>query len=135
MGLFVGKRRMLFVEMTPAAGPLRLGRGHPVPKAPLRWPPWGSENDVDAAVPSGHTLGMKAAISIPDDVFEQGERLARRLHTSRSQLYARALADFVIQHDDEKITTAMNEVLEEVGAEPDDFTRRAAQQALRRVEW
>jgi len=78
---------------------------------------------------------MKAAVSIPDDVFEQGERLARRLHTSRSQLYARALADFVVQHEDDKITSSMNTVLEEVGAEPDEFTRRAARQTLRRAEW
>jgi predicted transcriptional regulator len=78
---------------------------------------------------------MKAAVSIPDDVFEQGERLARRLHTSRSQLYARALADFVAQHEDDKITASMNRVLEEVGEEPGDFTRRAARQTLRRAEW
>ena len=78
---------------------------------------------------------MKTALSIPEDVFEQGERLARRLNTSRSQLYARALADFVVQHEDDKITSSMNDVLREVGAEADGFTRRAARQALRRVEW
>ncbi|MBM3861885.1 MAG: hypothetical protein FJ395_19860 [Verrucomicrobia bacterium] len=78
---------------------------------------------------------MKTALSIPDDVFEQGERLARRLHTSRSRLYARALADFVAQHEDDRITSSMNEVLREVGAETDEFTQRAARQALRRVEW
>jgi len=83
----------------------------------------------------GNTNGMKTALSIPDDVFEQGERLARRLHTSRSRLYARALADFVAQHEDDRITSSMNEVLREVGAETDEFTQRAARQALRRVEW
>lgn len=83
----------------------------------------------------GNTTGMKAAVSIPDDVFEAGERLARRLRTSRSQLYARALADFVVQHDDDKITSSMNQVLDDVGAEVDDFTRKAARRMLRRVEW
>jgi predicted transcriptional regulator len=78
---------------------------------------------------------MKAAVSIPDDVFELGERLARRLHTSRSQLYARALSDFVVGHEEDKITSSMNEVLREVGSEADEFTRRAARQTLRRVEW
>lgn len=78
---------------------------------------------------------MKAAVSIPDDVFNRGERLARRLHTSRSQLYARALADFVVQHEDDQITSSMNKVLEEVGAQADPFTRRAASQTLRHVEW
>ncbi len=34
---------------------------------------------------------MKTAVSIPDDVFEAAEDLARRMNTSRSQLYATAL--------------------------------------------
>ena len=78
---------------------------------------------------------MKTALSIPDDVFKRGERLARRLHTSRSQLYTRALADFVVQHEDDEITSSMNEVIREVGADVDLFTRRAASQTLRQVEW
>lgn len=80
-------------------------------------------------------MSMKVAVSIPDDVFEQGERLARRLRTSRSQLYARALADFVVQHEGDKITSAMNQVLDDVGAEADEFTLRAARRTLRHVEW
>ena len=91
--------------------------------------------EVDALALLGNTLGMKAAVSIPDEVFERGERLARRLRTSRSQLYARALAEFVVQHEDDTITSSMNEVLENVGAEPDHFTRRAARQTLRHIEW
>lgn len=78
---------------------------------------------------------MKAAVSIPNEVFEQGERLARRLRTSRSQLYARALADFVVQHEGDRITDSMNRVLDEVGVEVDEFTRRAARRTLRHVEW
>ena len=78
---------------------------------------------------------MKAAVSIPDEVFEDGERLARRLRTSRSQLYARALADFVVQHEDDKITVAMNRALDDVGSEVNEFSRRAARRTLRHVEW
>jgi hypothetical protein len=57
------------------------------------------------------------------------------LQTSRSQLYARALAEFVARHDDDHVTAAMDRVVDEVGAEIDDFTRQAARQALRQVEW
>lgn len=79
---------------------------------------------------------MKTALSIPDDVFKRGERLARRLRTSRSQLYARALIDFVVQHEEDQITSSMNEVIRAVGTEADQlFTRRAASRTLRRVEW
>lgn len=78
---------------------------------------------------------MKTAVSIPDDVFEDAERLASRLRTSRSQLYARAVAEFVARHDDDRVTAAMDRVVDEVGTEIDDFTHKAACQALRRVEW
>ena len=78
---------------------------------------------------------MKTAISIPDDVFEEAERFASRLQTSRSQLYARALAEFVARHDDDRVTAAMDRVVDEVGTEIDDFAHEAARQALRRVEW
>jgi metal-responsive CopG/Arc/MetJ family transcriptional regulator len=78
---------------------------------------------------------MKIAVSIPNDIFEEAERLAGRMRTSRSQLYTRALTEYVARHDDDRITAAMNAVIDEVGAEPDEFTREAAAQALRRVEW
>jgi len=38
---------------------------------------------------------MKTAISIPDDVFEQAERLAKTRGWSRSELYANAVSTFV----------------------------------------
>jgi hypothetical protein len=90
---------------------------------------------LDPQTPKGYTVGMKTAVSIPDDVFTQGERLARRLHTSRSGLYARALSDFIVQHDEDLVTTAMNRVLDEVGSDSDDFSRRAARKALQHAEW
>ena len=57
---------------------------------------------IDSRPLGGYTTGMKTAVSIPDDVFEDAERLASRLRTSRSQLYARALAEFVARHDDDR---------------------------------
>jgi hypothetical protein len=38
---------------------------------------------------------VKTAISIPDSIFEDAERLAARRGWSRSELYAHAVADFV----------------------------------------
>ncbi|OQW97014.1 MAG: hypothetical protein BWK77_02905 [Verrucomicrobia bacterium A1] len=78
---------------------------------------------------------MKAAISIPDDVFGEGERLARRLKTSRSRLYAMAVTQFIAQHDDNKITAGMNAVIDEVGAGIEPFTRAAARRVMRREPW
>lgn len=78
---------------------------------------------------------MKTAVSIPDDVFQDAERLAQRLQTSRSQLYARAVAEFIARHDDERVTALMDQAVREAGNEPDAFVRAAGRQSLQRVEW
>jgi len=78
---------------------------------------------------------MKTAVSIPDDVFEEAERLATELQTSRSQLYSRALQEFVARHAPNRLTEAMNRVVDEVGVEADELTRRASHRVLKQVEW
>jgi len=40
-------------------------------------------------------MDMKTAISIPDPIFEEAERLAKRRGLSRSQLYATAVSEYV----------------------------------------
>lgn len=53
---------------------------------------------------------MKTAISIPDDLFDSAEGTARRLGMSRSELYARALREYLAEHGAEGITERLNEV-------------------------
>ena len=83
----------------------------------------------------GYTFGMKTAVSIPDDVFEDAERLASRLQTSRSKLYARALAEFVARHDDDRVTALMDQAVLEAGGKGDPFLDAAAKQVVQRAEW
>lgn len=78
---------------------------------------------------------MKVAVSIPDRVFEEAERLAAHLKTSRSKLYARALAAFVGNHAQDSVTEKMNAIVDTVGASSDPFSRAAAHRVLERVEW
>jgi metal-responsive CopG/Arc/MetJ family transcriptional regulator len=53
---------------------------------------------------------MKAAVSIPDPIFEAADKLARRMGVSRSRLYSVALQRLVQDHDDEAIMGKLNEV-------------------------
>ncbi len=53
---------------------------------------------------------MKTAISIPDDLFVSAENTAKKLGIPRSQLFARALEEFINNHSNEKITEKLNEV-------------------------
>ncbi len=78
---------------------------------------------------------MKAAVSIPDDIFTQADQLARRLKTSRSRLYSRAISEFLARHAPDQVTEEMNRVCDEVGEEFDPFMRVAARRVLERSEW
>lgn len=83
----------------------------------------------------GYTFGMKVAVSLPDDVFAAGENLARKLKTSRSRLYARALSEFAARHDHDDVTAAMDAALAEAGEADDGFRRAAARRAFAKTEW
>lgn len=83
----------------------------------------------------GYTLGMKTAISIPDRVFRDAERLAERLKKSRSQMYSEAVAEYVARHEPDLVTEQINVVCEEVDTRPDPFVAEAARRILERTEW
>ncbi len=56
---------------------------------------------------------MKTAISISDAQFESAEKLAAQLGLSRSELYQKALAEFINRHSGEKIIEKLNEIYAE----------------------
>jgi metal-responsive CopG/Arc/MetJ family transcriptional regulator len=78
---------------------------------------------------------MKTAISVPDPVFEEGERLAKRLGVSRSHLYSAALREYLKQHDADEVTRRLNEVYDRESAEPDPVLLKIASRALPRESW
>jgi antitoxin MazE6 len=78
---------------------------------------------------------MKTAISLPDAIFREAERLARRLKKSRSQLYQEAVAEYVARHEPEAITESMDRLARELDTRPDEFTSAAARRVLGRSEW
>ena len=78
---------------------------------------------------------MKTAVSIPDEIFERAERLARRDRRSRSEMYAAALDEYVARHAPDEITETMNRVCEAVGGEEDAFLDAASRRVLDNVEW
>jgi metal-responsive CopG/Arc/MetJ family transcriptional regulator len=78
---------------------------------------------------------MKTAVSIPDEVFEEVERLARRMKRSRSEMYSRALTEYVARHAPNRVTDAMNQTLAEISEPTDRFVRAASRRVLKRSEW
>jgi metal-responsive CopG/Arc/MetJ family transcriptional regulator len=84
---------------------------------------------------AGYTMGMKIAISIPDDVFNEAERLAAELHCSRSQLYTRAVRDYVARRSGDKVTEMLNAVYGEDQQQDLEFLRAAAEHIFEESEW
>jgi len=62
-------------------------------------------------------MGMKTAISIPDDLFLIAEQTAKRLGLSSSELYRRAIGAFLQRNNDKLVTDTLNEVYDEQAVE------------------
>ena len=83
----------------------------------------------------GYTSGMKTAVSVPDDVFEKVERLARRARKSRSEVFSAALREYVARHAPDEVTESMNEVCDKANHGRDQFVAKASRRVLENVEW
>jgi len=56
-------------------------------------------------------MALKAAITVPDALYAEADRLAARLGLSRSALYAQAVAEFIARQRQESVTERLDEVL------------------------
>ena len=74
-------------------------------------------------------------MSVPDDVFEEAEQLARRMKRSRSEVYSRALAEYLARHAPDRVTDAMDRALAEIGESTDQFVHAASRRVLKRSDW
>jgi len=78
---------------------------------------------------------MKVAVSIPDPIFKEAERVSRRMRVPRSQLYARALEAYVKEYSGEDVTRRLNEVYAKVSSKLEPATETMSLEVLRREKW
>jgi metal-responsive CopG/Arc/MetJ family transcriptional regulator len=78
---------------------------------------------------------MKIAVSVPNEVFERAERLAKRLKVSRSELYSRALREYLARHAPNEVTAALNVLCEELDTGAEEFVREAGRRVLESSDW
>jgi hypothetical protein len=96
----------------------------------------GSVTKVGSRGPSsGYPCSMKTAISIPDDIFHEAETLAHELRISRSQLYSRAVSDYVSRHASDSVTEQLDRLCAEIDGAVDEFGATASRRVLERTEW
>ncbi len=73
---------------------------------------------------------MRTAIYIPDDVFSMVERVAQRLKISRSELFRRAVQEYIDDLASNDITEKLNTVYEEEDSGINEGLCRAQRNAL-----
>lgn len=79
---------------------------------------------------------MKTAISLPDNLFHAADKLASSLGISRSELYAKALADYLARRSAEQITARLNQVYQAAEGRPDPgLAASQAKAASRQDHW
>jgi hypothetical protein len=77
---------------------------------------------------------MKTAISVPDDVFELSERLAKKLKVSRSAIFAMGVKKLGEEYKIDDITASLNEFYEKNPAKIDPVIRQMAMLSLPKDE-
>jgi metal-responsive CopG/Arc/MetJ family transcriptional regulator len=78
---------------------------------------------------------MKVAVSIPDDVFEKADRLAREMKKSRSELYATALNEYLCVRDAEAVREKLDAVYSQDPGRVDPSFARAQSEVLDDETW
>jgi metal-responsive CopG/Arc/MetJ family transcriptional regulator len=78
---------------------------------------------------------MKTAISLPDALFRAGDALAKRLKVSRSELYARALGEYLAKHRADQVTQRLNAVYAAEDSSLDPRLGALQTRALPREDW
>ena len=86
---------------------------------------------------------MKTAVSVPNELFEEAEIVAKSMNVSRSQLYAKALAAFLAAQQPNDlaaqngaaITRTLNEFYNATPAVIDEGFKRVALKRLKETEW
>lgn len=78
---------------------------------------------------------MKTAISVPDDLFNKAEKLARKTGKSRSQIYQEALTEYLLRREPDAVTEAMDQALTDIDQGSDPWFSEAGRRALEKAEW
>jgi hypothetical protein len=78
---------------------------------------------------------MKTAISLPDELGHAAELYAMQHDVSRSELYAKALAEYLSRHKYEDLTERINATLSKIGVKATDEPGEMGLSSIRGLEW
>lgn len=82
-----------------------------------------------------YTVGMKTAISLPDQLFRRAEQYTRRVKKTRSRLFCDAMREYLDRHSVDAVTQNMNTVCAGIREPLDPFVREAGRRLLKKSSW
>lgn len=78
---------------------------------------------------------MKTAISIPDEIYHSADQLAKRFGMSRSELYSKAVSDYINTHKNEAVTKALDQIYATKKSEIDPVINVMQLRSLPKESW
>ena len=78
---------------------------------------------------------MKTAISIPDEVYHSADQLAKRLGMTRSELYSKAVSNYINAHKNEAVTKALDQIYAKEKSEIDPVINVMQLRSLPKEAW
>ena len=78
---------------------------------------------------------MKATISIPDDIYNSADQLSKRLGMSRSELYAKAVSDYINAFKNEAVSKALDQIYTKEKSEIDPVIDLMQLRSLPKESW
>ena len=97
--------------------------------------PRQSAEDIDAEYNQSYTPDMKTAISLPDEVFESAEQLAKRLGKSRSELYVVAINEYIDRNTDTFVQESLDRVYSRNDSHVDPTLNSMQLKSIVHEEW
>jgi metal-responsive CopG/Arc/MetJ family transcriptional regulator len=76
---------------------------------------------------------MKTAISVPDDVFREVEKVARERHSSRSEVIVAALKEYLERRKSNELLDALNQAYGAAETAEEYEVRQKAKKRYRRT--
>lgn len=81
---------------------------------------------IDSGITLCYPSVMKTAISIPDEIFKEVEKFAKKHHYSRSKVFALAVNDFLEKLKSRQLLASLNEIYHDIETTEDVTLRKEA---------
>lgn len=78
---------------------------------------------------------MKTAISIPDSIFEEADNLAKQLGMSRSELFRRAVEEYMESRRQDNVRKALDRVYSDESSKLDERLAQMQFASLPKEDW